>query len=191
MFILLTACGMSKKTFICGNDACENKKEFDEYFESNMSVEVKPKTKLLKKKFNKKVEVNLVSINLNKDTNDNELNIKTKYIKKKNSLFKLTKLNKEKKNSDTKKKDIFFKIPKIIKDKKVNIIKNTKKQNIKKDKNIIKEVKKIFNFNKSEDLSSLQKTLDCSYVANCDINQIANYIKNKDNKKNYPKINIK
>ena len=43
MFILLTACGMSKKTFICGNDACENNKEIDEYFETNMSVEVKPK----------------------------------------------------------------------------------------------------------------------------------------------------
>ena len=191
MFILITSCSMNKKTFMCGNHVCENKKEFKEFFEKNMSVEVKPKVKFLKKKFNKKKEINLVSINLNKDTNNDELKIKTKYIKKKNPFFKLSKLNKEKTVTDTKKKDTFFKIPKVNKDKKVNKIKSEKKQNPKKDINIIKKVTKIFNPKKSENLSVQQKLIDCSYVTNCDINQIANYIKNKDNKKSYPKINTK
>ena len=118
MFILLTSCSMNKKIvylLLSGfMKIKKNLKSFDSHMFGTFKV------KFLKKKFNKKKEINLVSINLNKDTNNNELKIKTKYIKKKNSLFKLSKLNKEKTVTDTKKKDTFFKIPKVNKDKKVN-----------------------------------------------------------------------
>jgi len=48
IFFIITSCGTSKKVFWCGDHACINKKEKEEYFKKTMIVEVR--------EFNKKKE---------------------------------------------------------------------------------------------------------------------------------------
>ena len=55
---LFTSCTSPKSTFICGDHKCINKSEAKQYFEDNLSLEVK----IVDKKKSK--EINLVEINL-------------------------------------------------------------------------------------------------------------------------------
>ena len=76
LFFLLTNCGKPKTVLICGDHVCINNNEADQYFEENLSIEVK----IINKKQNK--EIDLVELNLEKNTNDRrQVNI---FSKKKN-----------------------------------------------------------------------------------------------------------
>ena len=57
----LSSCGKPKTVLICGDHVCINKKEAEQYFQENLSLEVKIVDKKDKK------EIDLVEINLNKD----------------------------------------------------------------------------------------------------------------------------
>ena len=81
---------------ICGNHVCVNKAEAEQYFEENLSIEVKIIDK------NKKKELNLVELNLSE----------TKLGKKK---IILSKKNKTKKNIKILSNDEITKIKKDIK----------------------------------------------------------------------------
>ena len=61
MLFFLTNCGKSKTVLICGDHVCLNKTEAEQYFEENLSIEVKIIDK------NKK-EFDLVEINLMNDS---------------------------------------------------------------------------------------------------------------------------
>ena len=54
-----------KTVLICGDHVCVNKSEADQYFQENLTIEVKIIDK------NKK-EVNLIELNLNKDQKGNK-----------------------------------------------------------------------------------------------------------------------
>ena len=57
-FLLLANCGKPKTVLICGDHICVNKVEAEEYFQENLSIEVKILDKRIKE------EMNLVELNL-------------------------------------------------------------------------------------------------------------------------------
>ena len=50
LFFLLQNCSKHKTVFICGNHVCINKAEAEQYFEENLSIEVKIVNKKKKRK---------------------------------------------------------------------------------------------------------------------------------------------
>lgn len=108
---LLASCSKTKTVLICGDHVCINKKEAEQYFEDNLSLEVKI---IDKKKQNKidLVELNLktnennvkkVSITEKKETNknikilsNNEIKEKKMELKKREKIAKLENLKKKK-----------------------------------------------------------------------------------------------
>ena len=66
IFVFFTNCGKPKTVLICGDHVCVNKSEADQYFQENLTIEVKIIDK------NKKKEVNLIELNLNKDQKGNK-----------------------------------------------------------------------------------------------------------------------
>ena len=58
IFFLLFKCSKPKTVLICGDHVCVNKTEAEQYFEENLTIEVK----IINKK--KKKEIDLVELNL-------------------------------------------------------------------------------------------------------------------------------
>ena len=58
LFLILGSCSKPKTVLICGDHICINKSEAKQYFEENLSIEVKIIDKKLKK------DVDLVELNL-------------------------------------------------------------------------------------------------------------------------------
>ena len=75
LFFLVVNCGGTKTVLICGDHVCINKNEAEQYFEDNLSLEVK----IVDKK--EKNKIDLVELNLK----SNETNIKTVSITEKES----------------------------------------------------------------------------------------------------------
>ena len=59
--LLLVSCNKPKTVLICGDHICINKKEAEQYFKENLSIEVKIIDKKVKK------EIDLVELNLNQN----------------------------------------------------------------------------------------------------------------------------
>ena len=117
IFLFLVNCSKPKTVLICGDHVCVNKAEAEQYFEENLSIEVKVIDKKIKK------EINLVELNLKNDE------------KGKRKIFLSSKSNKEKRLK-TLSNDEIIKIKERIKEKKT--LKKVKKNEIK-TKNIIKK----------------------------------------------------
>ena len=64
IFFFLQNCSKPKTVLICGNHACVNKAEAEQYFEENLSIEVK----IIDSKI--KNNIDLVELNLKKDLDD-------------------------------------------------------------------------------------------------------------------------
>ena len=62
IFTLLVGCASSNKVYICGDHPCKNKKEVDEFFKNNISLEVY----VVESKRSKKIKQDLVELNLYK-----------------------------------------------------------------------------------------------------------------------------
>ena len=78
IFLLISNCNKQKVVLICGDHICINKKEANQFFEENLTIEVKIIDK------NKKDKLNLIELNLN-DSKE----------KKQVSLLKKNNINKE------------------------------------------------------------------------------------------------
>ena len=76
---LLVSCGTTKKTFICGDRQCIDKKEFKEYFDKNLIVEIQTK------KLKKNLSIDLAKLNT----------LSTDQAQKNNSLININKKNQE------------------------------------------------------------------------------------------------
>lgn len=121
LLFLFTSCGKPKSVFICGDHICVNKTEAKQFFEENLTIEVKI---INKKKTN---TVDLVQLNLNRDYNDGR---KISVQKKKRLSSKIKKLSEKEKNL------IKAKVKKK-KSREKYVMKNLKKtQNTKKKENI-------------------------------------------------------
>jgi len=63
LFFFVTSCSKTKVVFVCGDHKCINKSEAEQYFEENLSIEVR----IIDKQQSE--EVSLVELNLNEDKN--------------------------------------------------------------------------------------------------------------------------
>ena len=75
LIIILQNCSKPKTVMICGDHKCVNKDEARQYFEENLSIEVK----IIDSK--NKINSDLVELNLNTNSKKKEINI---FSKKKN-----------------------------------------------------------------------------------------------------------
>ena len=203
------SCNTAKKNFVCGERPCIDKKEFNEYFEKNLSIEVS---------FNKKndnstidlAKLNTNSLNIKKD---NKLSTKQKLkIKKKKEKerlkaekIKLLAERKIKKNEkklrlknekDRAKNDKLVAKKEIIKKKKSifnkkKIMNNTPEVASKtKDRKLIE-----INNNKKSDVkngidsvTSVNAKSICDQIQDCDIDKIAEILIKKGKNKPFPNI---
>ena len=63
MIFLTTSCNKPKVVLICGDHVCVNKAEADQYFQENLSLEVKVINSKIKKK------INLIELNMKNNEN--------------------------------------------------------------------------------------------------------------------------
>ena len=174
LFIFLIGCNKPKVVLICGDHGCVNKSEADQYFEENLSIEVKIIDRKIKK------ETDLVELNLNEDLDGKR---KVKVFTKKNTNKKIKVLSNEE----------VIKIKENIKNKKKKnkIVQKENIKNIKKDKQIAKKIdnnlrknKKINNVNKRQtDIIDI-----CAIIKKCSIDEISEYLLEQGNKKDFPDI---
>ena len=170
----VTSCIKPKTVLICGDHVCVNKLEAKQYFEQNLSLEVK----IIDKKKNK--SINLVELNLKTSSNGEK---QVKVVSKestKNAIKELTRKEIRNKKAELKRNKTELKKVKMIEkdtEKNINkqiVKKETKMTPIKTKKNVKKE-----NF----ELLDICKTLN-----KCDINEISNYLIKLSKNKKFPDI---
>ena len=161
VLMLFQSCAKQKTILICGDHVCVNKAEAKQFFEENLTLEVK----IVDKKDNK--EINLVQLNLNEGSNTRQVNV-VKKKETKNQIRVLT--NKEvkeiKKKVKTNKNKYAKKI--ILKDKK-------RRKNIFFKKN-----------NAKNDIVDI-----CTIVNKCTIDEISKYLIKIGKKKDFPDITVR
>ena len=176
LIVLLTiiyGCSKPKTVLICGDHICINKKEAEQYFEENLSIEVK----IIDKK-NKK-DLDLVELNLNNNDADN----KSVSISKKNNLKKelktLSKQDVLKLKEKIKTKSNNKKLSKKTSEKKdIEIVKIKKKDIVKKDKNAFV----------GKNMRSGNVIDVCTILKKCSIDEISEYLLKESKKKGFPNI---
>ena len=177
LLLTLSNCTKPKTVLICGDHVCINNDEANQFFEENLSIEVK----IINKKDKK--EVDLVELNMknNDDENKKEINI----YKKQNTKKKLKVLSNEeivKIKNDIKTKEKKKRVAKKITDKIENTDKDFKEKNndlkLKKDTIPSNSVKK-----KVEDVVDI-----CTIIKKCNIEEISKYLIKQGEKKDFPDI---
>ena len=176
IFFFLSNCSKPKTVLICGDHVCVNKAEAKQFFEENLSIEVK----IMNQKADKKID--LIELNLNDNSSEKR---EVKVFKKNETNKKLKKLSKEEIEN----------IKKNIKKQKEN--KKIAKKIIKKNDDINeKKVKKI---QKKENIKSyvLKNNVDkrqkevvdvCTIIKKCNIEEITKYLLNEGKNKKFPDI---
>jgi len=163
----LSSCGKPKTVLICGDHVCINKKEAEQYFQENLSLEVKIVDKKDKK------EIDLVEINLNKDAEGKRVvNITSKIDEEKElkvlSNKEIVKIKKNIKENE--------KVKKVVK-KKFQKKDSLSKRNIKKSKKSHKKQKELVDI--------------CTILEKCSIDEISKYLIKQGKKKNFPNITLR
>ena len=157
----LNGCGKPKAQLICGDHVCVNKTEAKQFFEENLTIEVK----IIDKKVKEKVD--LVELNLKENQDGRKM---VKIFSKKKTDETIKKLSKDERK-------------KIIKN--INLKKKNKKivrRTIQSNKNYLKN-----DVNKRKELM----TDVCSVIKKCNIIEISNYLIKEGKNKNFPNINIR
>ena len=185
LIFFLGNCSKPKTVLICGDHVCVNKTEARQYFEENLSIEVK----IIDKKDD--IEFDLVELNLNESSNKNKkisVSTKTKTNQKLKVLSK-KEINKIKENIKNKKKEKKLnKQTKIVKEEaKITIDKKIKKTNtslIKDDQK--QENSKIINNKINIERNNIVDV--CTIIEKCSIDEIAKFLLEQGNKKGFPDI---
>ena len=168
IFLIAVSCSKPKTVFICGDHICVNKTEAQQYFEENLTLEVK----VLKNKGPR--EPSLIELNLNeKNLENKQVFVKNKLDTKKD-IKELSTNEKKKIISIIKEKKIKKKIAskKTLKEnKKISVNKN-KKDMI--DKRVINKEKNAFDI--------------CQIIKECTIDEISKYLIKEGNNKSFPDI---
>ena len=176
IFFTFYSCSKPKTVLICGDHICVNKLEAEQYFEKNLSIEVKIIDK------NKRQNFDLVELNLNNN----------KYNKRKISVEKKSNTKEDIKVLTN---DEIVKIKEKIKENKKNkkITKNVINKNIKApdiDDNILK--KDTFKSSKINVINKRKKVVDiCAIIEKCSIDEISKYLLGQSKKKRFPDITIR
>ena len=185
LFFFLSNCSKPKTVLICGDHVCVNKNEAKQYFEENLSIEVK----IIDKKDD--LEFDLVELNLNESSNKNKkisISTKTKTNQKLKVLSK-KEISKIKENIKSKKKEKkFSKQNKIVKEEaKITTDNKIKKKNT----SLIKDNQKQKNSKIINNKINIKRNniVDvCTIIEKCSIDEIAKFLLEQGNKKGFPDI---
>ena len=199
-FLILLSCNTTKKEYVCGDHPCIDKKEFNEYFSKNLTIEIKSQDN----KKNKSVDL----IKLNKNSSnikkyDNKNSKKKEKIRKKNEKEKLKaekiRLLEERKirKKEEKNKAELAQIAKL----KEKNQKPTKNEIINNGEQVNKIVDKIYEDKKPlEQVTEKTVSIDsvktenvksiCDEIKDCDIDKIAELLIKKGREKNFPDITL-
>ena len=165
---LIYGCSKPKTVFICGDHVCINKNEAKQYFEENLSLEVKILSQ------NKQIEESLIELNLNKNTKNRNIHLVKKDITKK-ELRELSKVE-------------YDQIKKEIKEKKVknkNLSKGKLNVSASSDeKRLNRNINKVFR-NSSDNIDV------CTILEKCNIEEISKYLIKVGKYKKFPDITIR
>ena len=167
--LILISCSKPKSVLICGDHECINKAEAKQYFNDNLSIEVRIISKEREDRFD------LVSLNL-KNYDKKEIGVVQN--KKKKEIKKLSK-----EEIKIKKKELKEKIK----------IASTPNKNIKtSEKTLLKTEKKRGSKDSSKKKILYDKSYDiCQKLDKCDIDSITNYLIKISKKKDFPDITVK
>ena len=167
--IIFQSCTKPKTVLICGDHVCINKNEANQYFEENLSLQVKIVDAKRKENFN------LVELNLKKNPEKKQISI----IKKEKTKKKLKSL------SDKEISEIKDNIKKKKKIKKEKITKTIVKKEERKFKasNIKEKPKKSTNVNKNNNVIDV-----CTILDKCSIDEISKYLIKIGTKRDFPDI---
>ena len=181
ILLLLGNCSKPKTVLICGDHVCVNKAEAEQYFEENLSIEVK----IINQKNNEQVD--LVELNLKNNKNTaKQIAISPKKDTSKNlKTLSNDEIKKIKKNIKDKKqkKEIDNKISrKIVKREEGNAISELLE---KKDKNQDKN-------NSFVNKTIINKKINivdvCTILEKCNIDEISKYLIKEGKKRDFPDI---
>ncbi len=175
LFLAISHCTKPRTVLICGDHVCINKAEAEQYFEENLSIEVK----VISKK--KKKEIDLVELNLKEDVKGER---KVSISSKKNINKELRTLSKKDvleikeniKNKNRNKKIDNKNIEKKLK------VRSTNNNSKKKDK--VLDKKKVYK--KSNENIDI-----CTILEKCSIDEISKYLLKKGRKDSFPDITIR
>ena len=171
LFLILQSCSKPKTVLICGDHICVNKNEAEQYFEENLSLEVKIIDNIKEESFD------LVELNLKENQKNREISI----VKKEKTNKKIKALTEKE----------IKKIKKDIKEKrtKERIVK--KKQNTNEGKLKVTKNKKIPK--KNRDIVNKNNNLVdvCTILDKCSIDEISKYLIKLGKKKNFPDITLR
>ena len=168
--IFVTSCSKPKTVLICGDHICINKAEAKQYFENNLTLEVK----VIDSKA--KSEVDLVELNLKNNNGKKEISISPK--SKTNEKLK------------TLSNDQIDKIKRNLKDKKKQ--KRVAKKIIETE-NKVKKENKVKSINKEIIKNDVNKKNNeavdvCTIIEKCSIEEISKYLLKQGKKKSFPDI---
>ena len=185
ILILITNCTKPKSVYICGDHECINKNEAKAYFEENLILEIR----ILN---NKNIDsYDLVELNTKEISPiDKKINI----FNKKNKVKKLSK-----KEIESKKAELLER-KKIAKIKQKNI--QSKEKELKKISELQKKNKSLFKrkvvekesndkINNLKSKKTVYKDDICKIIEKCNIDEIAKYLSNKSDKKDFPDLSKK
>ena len=175
IYLLIQSCSYPKSVLICGDHVCVNKKEANQYFEENLTLEVKIINK------DDKNKIDLIELNLRQNNNDKKsitMKTKDKTNKKIKSLTpkEIKKIKSKIRKQEQEKKLISKKI----------INKKSSKKKIKFNDSELKKKNKNVDNVINEDLVDV-----CTIIKKCSIDEISKYLNKKDKKKKYPNISIR
>ena len=172
--LVLAGCNKPKVVLICGDHVCINKEEANQFFEDNLTLEVK----VIDKK--KSQDLNLVELNL--ESNSNE--------KKKIKIFKKRKTNKQIKrlsNAEIKKRKIEMKKRKELIEKRNRDKKIIRESKLRTKENELKK-NKIIQQNNLMKKKNKKITDICDVLKECTIDEISKYLVKKGKENDFPDI---
>jgi Fe2+ transport system protein B len=181
ILLLLSNCSKPKTVLICGDHVCVNKAEAEQYFEENLSIEVK----IINQKNNEQID--LVELNLK----NNKDKVKQIAISPKKDTSN---------NLKTLSNDEIKKIKKNIKDKKQKkeIDNKISRKTVKREENnVISKLIEKKDKNQEKNNSFVNKTIInkkinivdvCTILEKCNIDEISKYLIKEVKKRDFPDI---
>ena len=170
-FIIFQSCSKPKSVLICGDHVCINKNEANQYFEENLSLEVK----IIDNK--KKENFNLVELNLKENSEKRKISVvKKEKTKKKLKSLSRKEIREIKDNIKKKKKK-----DRVVK---TNLENKERKFKVSTIQNKIKKSKK--NVNKDINITDV-----CTIVDKCSIDEISKYLIKIGKKRDFPDITVR
>ena len=176
LLVFIQSCSKPKTVLICGDHECVNKKEANQFFEENLSIEVK----IIDNK--KKKNIDLVELNLSESSPKKQITLvkknKTKKPVKKLSKDEIKKIKKKVKKIEKNKRVVRKKTPEKESGNLKVLSNNEKFQQIKKTKKFINK--------QNNDLFDV-----CTILEKCSIDEISKYLIKKGKKKDFPDLTVK